>query len=406
MVVVNNRSEAAQPRSRWSIRSLVTAVLLAPLAAQEVQPTPSAGQASPPAKQEPAPANTPPTTPVAATPQYAKVVTDGLRLHCWPGTAEQPPQFEDVLAKDTVVAVGRAENGFRAVQLPFGPVGYISKRFTEVGEGGVVRTKGTKVAFRYRAKGTEAPVAQLANATEIAVIGEQDDWFRVRVPGIDAWVREADLQIGAAGDTTLAAAYDELRARHQAEIQARLDAIAAADKLAAQNKLDLEAVRQIETAFAAELQKPAGEQKFEPITTAMQKLLASLGAESAARPALDTLGKRIETQRWIADATAVRDEKPKIDNPVTASVQPKDELGRFQAIGWLRYERRLVGPGVFYLEKGGRRLHVVTCSTNRYNLSMFIDREVGLIGPRRSPATESLSQLDVEKIEVLGTPSP
>ncbi len=87
-------------------------------------------------------------------------------------------------------------------------------------------------------------------------------------------------------------------------------------------------------------------------------------------------------------------------------MQPKDELGRFQAIGWLRYERRLVGPGTFYLEKGGRRLNVVTCSTNRYDLALFVDREVGLIGPRRRPATETLSQLDVEKLEVLGTPSP
>ena len=81
----------------------------------------------------------------------------------------------------------------------------------------------------------------------------------------------------------------------------------------------------------------------------------------------------------------------------------KDRLDRFESIGWLRYESRLSGAGVYYLEKGGRRQHLLSCNTGRFDLSLFVGREVGVIGPRRTPIAEQLSVLDVERIEVLGT---
>ena len=91
--------------------------------------------------------------------------------------------------------------------------------------------------------------------------------------------------------------------------------------------------------------------------------------------------------------------------PQPAPVQSKDRLERFDSIGWLRYESRLAGPGVFYLEKGGRRQHVLTCNTYRYDLALFVGREVGVIGPRRQPPGDALSQLDVERLEVLSSSS-
>ena len=69
---------------------------------------------------------------------------------------------------------------------------------------------------------------------------------------------------------------------------------------------------------------------------------------------------------------------------------------------WLRYESRLTGPGVYYIEKGGRRQHQLSCNTGRFDLSLFVGREVGVIGPRRRPIAALLSVLDVERIEVLG----
>lgn len=363
---------------------LAAAVVIAGLPAQE-----GTAPAEPPAPQ--------------ATPAYGRIVVDQAPLRCWSGAVASPPVFEESLAKDQVVPVGRSENGFRAVQLPLGPLGYVSRKFVEAGEDGKVKTKGTKVAFRYRPRASEAPVAQLADGTELLVVAEQDDWYQVRVPGVDAWVAEAEIQVLESTDAAVTAAIDELRARHQAQIQARLDQIAAAIARKKQDEADLAAVQLIEEAFAAERRKPIGEQRYDGLDEALDKLVPTLAADSAGRPAVEAMRKRIQTQRWIAEATAVRDSAPPPVEPLPP--EPKDRLERFQSIGWLRYERRLAGPGVFYLEKGGQRQYLLSCNTGRYDLSLLVDREVGVIGPRRRPVTESLSVLDVERVEVLGTPA-
>lgn len=364
----------------------------------------------PPAAQQPV---APPTTPAAAAPApaaqqpvaanltYGRIVIDVAPLRCWSGAVAQPPVFDETLAKDQVVALGRSENGFRAVVLPLGPVGFVSKKLTEATPDGRVKTKGTKVSFRYRPRSSEAPVAQLDNGTDLHVLAEQDDWYRVRVPGIDAWVAEAEVQATDAADPAPAKAYAELQQKHAAEVQARLDGIAAQAARAAQDQADLAAVQMVQDAFAAELKKPLEDQKFEPLVATLDKLAPTFAAESAGKPAVEALKKRIDTQRWIAEATfAVRSKPPVTEGPPP---EKKDQLERFQSIGWLRYERRLAGPGVYFLEKGGQRQYVLSCNTGRYDLGMFVDCEVGVIGPRRRPMAESLSVLDVERLEVLGT---
>lgn len=364
----------------------------------------------PPAAQQPvAPPTTPPAAapapaaqqPVAASLTYGRIVIDVAPLRCWSGAVAQPPVFDETLAKDQVVALGRSENGFRAVVLPLGPVGFVSKKLTEATPDGRVKTKGTKVSFRYRPRSSEAPVAQLDNGTDLHVLAEQDDWYRVRVPGIDAWVAEAEVQATDAADPAPAKAYAELQQKHAAEVQARLDGIAAQAARAAQDQADLAAVQMVQDAFAAELKKPLEDQKFEPLVATLDKLAPTFAAESAGKPAVEALKKRIDTQRWIAEATfAVRSKPPVTEGPPP---EKKDQLERFQSIGWLRYERRLAGPGVYFLEKGGQRQYVLSCNTGRYDLGMFVDCEVGVIGPRRRPMAESLSVLDVERLEVLGT---
>ncbi len=339
---------------------------------------------------------------VASTLTFGKVVVDKAALRCWSGAVAAPPVFEEVLSKDQVVALGRSENGFRAVQLPLGPLGFVSKKFTTSGDDGVVKTKGSKVAFRYRPRSSEAPVAQLEDGTTLHVIGEQDDWYRVRVAGVDAWVAEAEVQAGAAGDPALAKAWDDLQQKHQGEIKARLDAIAAQRAREVQDQADLAALQLVQDAFLAEKQKEITEQKYAPLAEVINKLKGTLAAESAAIAAADALMKRIDTQQLLVESTILVNTKPPvIDLPPP---EAKDPLERFHSIGWLRYERRLAGPGVYFLEKGGQRLYVLSCNTGRYDLALFVDHEVAINGPRRRPVTESLSVLDAERIEVLGTP--
>ncbi len=379
---------------------LASCFALANAAAQE----PGAGPPPvvPPGDAPPAAAAEAPAPPQGEAPPLGRVIAEKISLRCWPSTAAVPPVFEDVLVKDQVVALGRSENGFRQVVPPLGPIGYVSRKFAEADADGKVKTKGTKVAFRYRPRSSEAPVTLLEDATELHVIEEQADWYRCRVPAIEAWVAENEVQAGDAADAALLAGYATWQQQQRGEVQARLDGIAAQKQLAAQNELDLQQVHVVEQAFAQELTKTVTEQQFDPLDQALDKLVATLSAESAAQSAVAALKKRIETQRWIAEATAVRDSKPE-PIPVPPP-EPKDELARFQSIGWLRYERRLGGPGIYYLEKGGRRQCLVSCNTGRYDMALFVDREVGLSGPRRHPATETLSVLDAERLEVLGSP--
>lgn len=379
------------------------------LAQAPVTPPPAA--TPPPVAQEPAtqePANsaaTPtPAVPAPATLQFARVVVDKAQLRCWPGAVAMPPVFEDVLQKDQVVAVGRSENGFRAIQLPLGPIGYVSSKFTMARDDGRVFTKGAKVSFRYRPRSAgEPPVAQLADASELHVIGAQDEWFKVRCVEVEAWVAEAEVQLADAADPALAKAFEELRTQHSAEVQARLDQIAAQQARAKQDVVDLAAVQVVHDGFTAELRKPLGDQDYAPLAAALDQLAGTLAPESAGRSAIDTLKQRIDKRRWIVEAIAVRDAKP----PLTDQKPPekRDQLERFQSIGWLRHETRLAGPGVYFLEKGGQRQYLLSCDTGRYDLALFVGREVGVIGPRRRPASDSLSVLDVERLEVLGTTS-
>jgi len=339
---------------------------------------------------------------------YGKVVPDKVRLHCWASAVASPPQFEDALEKDMVVQLGRSENGFRQVILPHGPIGYISKRFAKENEDGTVVTDGTKVAFRYRPRTSEAPVAQLPDGTAVHVIGGApddiaDSWYRVRVPGIDAWLAAADVQVVDATDPKVVAAYEALGDKMMADAQQRLAGIAAEQARRKQAQIDLEAVKVVEAAFATEMQKPVSEQDYAPLKTALDKAAESMAEDSGARDAVAALEKRIETQSWIVEASKVaKEEPPKADQPIVEEA-PTDRLERFESIGWLRYERRLAGPGVFYLEKGGRRMFDLSCTTGRYDLSLFVGREVGVIGPRRTPSHEAMSVLDIERLEVLGT---
>lgn len=347
----------------------------------------------------------PVAAPPAAEQELGRVVVDKAQLRCWPSQVATPPVFEDELLKDAVVGLGAVDAGFREVRLPLGPVGYVAKKFTQTSAEGAVVTKGNGVSFRYRPRTSEAPVEYLADGTALAIVGEDADWWRARAVGVKAWLPEAEVVAIAPVTAADREAYTKSAEKYQAEVQARLAEIAAKLALATQDEADLAAVKVVEDAFNAELAKPAIEQRFEPLEGALKKLEASVGEASAARPAIASLERRIQTQRWIAEAVAVQQAVPVPATDVQPVVQPKDDLERFQSIGWLRYASSFGAPGTYFLEKGGKRLHVVTCTSLRYDLALFLDREVGLMGPRRRPAADGVSNLDIERLEVLGVSS-
>ena len=385
--------------------SLLLTLLVLPATLVGQAPSPSVTQpAGSPSVAAPSPVGAPDPTaqPQQAAAVYGKIVVDSAPLRCWSSAVATPPAYEDVLTKDQVVRLGRSENGFREVMLPLGPIGYISKRFTQDAADGTVTTKGTKVAFRYRPRTSEAPVAQLPDGTALHIVSLEDDWYKARIQGIEAWVAEAEVQV-VASDPEILKKHGELAAQMQAEVQARLDAIAKDLKQQEQDRIDLEAVKIVEDAFQKELQKPIEEQQFVPLKETLAKVADGLAEGGVARTACAALDKRLETQHWIVQATLASKEKAPIVDNTTVKPAIKDRLERFESIGWLRYESRLAGPGVYYIEKGGRRQHLLSCNTGRFDLSLFVGREVGVIGPRRTPIAQTLSVVDVERLEVLAS---
>lgn len=347
--------------------------------------------------QDPAP--TEPAKPAA--PQLARVTLERVALRCWPTAVEAPPVFEDSLQKDDVVAIGQQKDNFREVLLAVGPVGYVSKKFTKADEQGQVVTVGNDVSFRFRPRSSEAPVDFLVDGTVLQVVGEDADWWRVRCKGSLAWVLETDLAVVEANEASLLAQASTER-RFASEVETFRANLLAKQRKLAQDNVDLGAVAVIERSFVSEASKPGAEQGYAPLLEALAKLDASLAADSAGKLATEALRKRMETQQWIAEAMRVQLEKPKPATDVQPVVQPKDELERFQAIGWLRYQSRFNLPGTYYLEKGGKRLHDVTCASGRYDLALYLDCEVGLAGPmRRSKDDATAANLDAERIEVL-----
>lgn len=395
-----SRCDVGGPAPRFSL--FLALALSSAVMAQAPSPKPSSilpGAVVPPKVTTPATAPT--DKPQDAAPVYGRIVAESAPLRCWASAVATPPAYEDVLKKGQVVRLGRSQNGFREVMLPLGPIGYVSKRFTKAGDDGVVVTKGTKVAFRYRPRTSEAPVAQMPDATQLHVVALEDGWYRARIQGVEAWVAESEVQV-VPSDPDVVAASGELGKLMQAAVQVRLDAIAAEQKQKEQDDIDLEAVKVVEMAFRKEMAKSIDEQQFAPLQETLAKVIDDLTTDGVARIACAALQKRLETQQWIVEATAARNEKPPVSNPVPVKPVSKDRLERFESIGWLRYESRLTGPGIYYIEKGGRRQHLLSCNTGRFDLSLFVGREVGVIGPRRRPIAASLSMLDVERIEVLG----
>lgn len=334
----------------------------------------------------------------------ASVLAEEVHARCWP--TENSPHYEDTFRKGAALRIGELERGHRRVLLPIGPVGYVHKKFTTAPAEGKVATSGARVAFRYRPRSGEAPVTLLDEGTEFLVVGEHEDWWRVRYPGRECWVPAEAVQRFDEPPATLVQAFAEFERVQRGEVEAWIASVAAAEEAERLAREHADKTAALREQFAAELQKPRPEQALEAIAGATEALLAEMPQDSPARPALADLQRRVAVQQWVLQATAAeqetRLEPPKDLHDVEPAVVP-DPLERFQAIGFLRWEKSLLGPGNYVIERGGQRLYLVTCDSGRYELSVFVDREVGVIGSRRRPAPDTLRVLDVEKIEVLSS---
>jgi hypothetical protein len=383
----------------WVGTVLATLFLFAAaLRSQDSAAPPKAAAEQPPkaAAETPAKAET-----AKAAVQLGLVLAEATKVRCF--ASDLSPSFEDALQKGAVVALGKTDSGFCQVLLPFGPVGYVNKKFASPQAAGVVKAVGKGVSFRYRPKTGEAPVMNLQDGQELVVLGEQEDWWRVRCAACECWLPQAEVQAFAEPPDTMQLTYAELKKAHQAEIDAWLAKMAAADEKV---KLD-QAQQQKLAGFQEEFRKigaqPLAAQDYSALEQGLTAFEQELGTEAAALAGVKALQKRIADRKWVVEAAAIRSEvaPPAKDLPVVQAAVP-DALARFDAIGWLRLHKPLGRAGYYTIEKGEQVLYQVTCSSGRYDLPQFVDQEVGMIGPRQRLGVDSMRVLDVTKIEVLG----
>jgi hypothetical protein len=332
------------------------------------------------------------------------VLADSTKVRCY--ASDLSPSFEDALQKGAVVGLGRTEGGYCQVLLPFGPVGYVNKKYATAPGAGVVKAVGKGVSFRYRPKTSEVPVLFLKDGQELLVTGEQEDWWRVRCAACECWLPQAEVQAFAEPNETMQLNYAELKKTQQGELDAWQAKVAAAEE-----KLKLDQAQQQKLAsFQEEFHKiglqPVAQQDYSGLEKDLGAFEQELAADAAALAGVKTLQKRITDRKWVVEAAAVRSEvaPPAKDLPAVVPMVP-DALARFDAIGWLRLHKPLGKPSYYTIEKGEQVLYQVTCSSGRYDLPQFVDQEVGLIGPRQRLGVDSMRVLDVGKIEVLGLSS-
>ena len=336
---------------------------------------------------------------------YGRVERADTELRCFP-TSYSPTYDEKLGEGDVVVPTGEERNGYRAVRLPLGVRGFVHARFAKLGEDGMVRTEGARVAFRYRPTSAEAPVRLVDEGTAFVLVGIEGDWFEVRFPEQHAWVASDAVVVFPAAEAvpTLIAAWDGAVSRQKSEAEAALAARQAEQAEAARlEALDAE-VRALSARFRSEYAKPEADQDVAPVRDACVALIGQAPEGSKVRTDAERLLAEVERQaQAIAMLQIVEAEPPKPEaDPLPPRVEV-DPLGEF-VTGWVRVRGGVFTPRVAQLEKGGQVLLEIECTTGRYDLSLFDGMEVGVRGPANRPASDSLRRLDVQRLEVLSLP--
>jgi SH3-like domain-containing protein len=337
---------------------------------------------------------------------YARVERAGTELRCFP-TSYSPVYPEQLAEGAVLVPTGEVRNGFRAVRLPLGVPGYVHGSFAEVGADGTVRSKGARVAFRYRPSSEEAPIALVEEGTEFRLLAVEGAWLRVRYPQQVGWVASDALVVFPAAEAveTVVAAWRSLGERQQQEV---VEAVAglAAERAEAERSERLRAeLEELATRFRSEFGKPSADQDVTAIRDATAAVRDAAPAGSQLQADAAALIVEIERQaRAIAMLQIVAAEPPAPPPAAeTAPAGPADPLGD-HATGWLRISGGLFAGPRYTLEKGGQVVFELECRTGRYTLEVFEGLEVAVRGSSSRPDTDSLRVLDVQRIEVLALP--
>jgi len=332
---------------------------------------------------------------------YARIVVAEVQPRCF--ASGRSPSYPDKLVEGQIVRVGKKVGGFRQVVLPQGVTGYVHKRFSSAPEQGMVTATKSNVSFRYRPRSSEVPALLMPQGSKLFLMGGKDEWWTVRNPEAKAYLAANEIQILETPNETLEQDYAKLEQARtdewKAGVEARQAEVAAAAELERQ-RAELDALI---GEFKAEGTKPLEQQDFAALTEKVAELLVHLPEDSAERLRGSALKREIERQTLVAQAVAVVSESVPTANVTGDILQPEvqDPLRRFDAVGWLRHEIPFRGPDRFTLEKGGKLLYVVTCSSGRYDLSLLDGVEVGVVGAKRRPNPDSVRELDAIKIEIL-----
>jgi hypothetical protein len=397
-------SIALRPRSAALVITALLAAFPNPLRAQEAR---EAAEAATPAAEVQEPQD--PAVVEAAAPKapdaYGRVERADTELRCFP--TSYSPIYEEKLGEgDVVVPTGEERNGYRAVRLPTGVRGFVHGRFAKLGDDGMVRTEGARVAFRYRPTSAEAPVRLVEEGTAFVLVGIEGDWFEVRFPEQHAWVPADALVVFPAAEAvpTIVAAWEGAVARQKTEAEAALAARKAEQAEVARVEALGAEVQALTARFRSEYAKPEADQDVAPVREACVVLIGQAPEGSKVRGEAERLLAEVERQaQAIAMLQIVEAEPPKPEaDPLPERVEV-DPLGEFLT-GWIRVRGGVFSPRTAHLEKGGEILLDLECTTGRYDLSLFDGMEVGVRGPANRPASDSLRRLDVQRLEVLSLP--
>lgn len=334
---------------------------------------------------------------------YARIVVDETQPRCFAGG--RSPFFSDRLAKGQIVRVGAQVGDFYALSLPQGVTGYVHKDFSTEPTEGMVQASGTNVSFRYRPKTSEVPAAMMPKGTALHFLADEDEWWLVRYPGAEAYIAAAEIELVEDTDEVFAG-WEELAKTRRGEwsdaVMQREAAQAAAEELERQRGELAALVERLQTITQESTTQP----DFSGLLADVDKLLAALPEETPEHDRATGLRAEIEKQERLTRAVyLVGTEAPKENRAAEILLpQPEDPLDRFDAVGWLRYERPFGRAARFALVKGGRMMFEVTCSSGRYDLSMLDGVEVGIVGSKSRPDAESIRRLDALKIEILKLP--
>lgn len=354
------------------------------------------------------------------------------------------PAVRDLTPGEALVAVGRQDQ-FYEVIVPGGYPAWVWGAYTREGKSaGTVDIveDGINLRPEPRSDAKAVPIARLNKGASLVMIGRQNDWVQVAAPEeIHGYVLVNDLDLtndapeARARELTLAAGWVEsLRveaAKREAARKADLERQVKEDEARKEvSRKQLAARQRCSDGFtwlrgypdaAARSQAAAAFDEAEKLARELAPKDAEgiLAEVQRGRERLDTIAfhereRREELERLQREAAEVERRTEAAIASAQAAIdrhgkpRPVDAFGaRFAGnglgIGWLRREIEVPRGRVYKLEKGGRLLFYVTCSSGKYDLDDFLNREVGLIGEPKVVDGFPVRVVDVDRIEVLST---